>query len=391
MTLGSGSGYSVGLPASGNGTIADNDAPPVVTMTASDANGAEDGTDPITFTITRTNTFNPITVNLTVSGTATPVGDYTVSGGTLSGTTLQVTFAAGQATATVTMTPIDDNVVEGTETVVLTLANGTGYSIGTPKTATGSIVDNDVSIVSVDATDANGAEQGQDPIVFTVTRSAITTAQIVVALTWGGTAKYGTDYLVTVSAGGTLGGTGGTTLTIAANTLSVTLTLTPVDDTTVESTETAILTLGAGTGYSVGSPSQRDGLDRRQRRGSGCDGRGDGRERRRAGSGSARLHRHPHELVQADRRQPGLRRDRDVRDRLHGDERHRRRHAERHPAHAAGRRRHGDPHADARRRPDVRADGDRDAHRRRRVPATRSGIPRARAARSPTTTPRSSL
>jgi len=252
MTLSTGTGYSVGVPSSANGTIADNDAPSVVTVTATDASGAEDASDPITFTLTRTNTFKQIVVNLTWGGTATSA-DFNAA------LPLSVTFAAGQSTATVTVTPIDDAIAEATETVTLTIATGTGYTAGSPSSASGSILDNDASTVSLSSTDLNGSEQGPDPIVFTVSRSGVTTGSVTVGLAWSGTAKYGTDYMVTVSAGATLGGTAGTTLTFDPNITSATLTLTPLDDTTVESTETATLTLAAGTGYSVGSPASATG------------------------------------------------------------------------------------------------------------------------------------
>ena len=49
----------------------------------------------------------------------------------------------------------------------------------------------------------SGAEQSRDPISFTVTRSANLAGAIVVNLAWSGTARYGTDYTVTVT-GGTL-------------------------------------------------------------------------------------------------------------------------------------------------------------------------------------------
>ena len=56
-------------------------------------------------------------------------------------------------------------------------------------------------MVSVAATDAAGAEQGSDPIVFTITRSGSLTNQVVVNLTWSGAAVFGTDYTVTVTGG----------------------------------------------------------------------------------------------------------------------------------------------------------------------------------------------
>ena len=105
--------------------------------------------------------------------------------------------------------------------MTLTLGSGTGYTVGTPSSASGTIADNDAApTVSVAATDATGAEQGPDPIVFTITRAANLNGPITVNLTWGGTATRGTDYTVAAGAGGTLNGTG-TTLTLAAGVTTV--------------------------------------------------------------------------------------------------------------------------------------------------------------------------
>jgi hypothetical protein len=79
--------------------------------------------------------------------------------------------------------------------------------------ASGSITDNDgSSTVSVAVTDSSGAEQGSDPIAFTITRGGNIWSSIVVNLRWSGTATLGSDYTLTASGG-----------TLAANGLSITL------------------------------------------------------------------------------------------------------------------------------------------------------------------------
>ena len=117
-------------------------------------------------------------------------------------------MAAGVMTATVTVTPIDDTAIEQTESVTLAIQNGTGYTRGTPNTATGSILDNDTPpAVSAVVVDATGSETASEPVVFGVTRRTAYTP-IVVNLTWTGTAVFGTDYTVTVSSGATLSANG---------------------------------------------------------------------------------------------------------------------------------------------------------------------------------------
>ena len=105
----------------------------------------EDGTTNLVYTFTRTGvTTNPLTVNYTLGGTATLNTDYTRTG-----TTNTVTFAAGSSTATVTIDPTADTTVEPNETVILTLATGTGYTVGTTTAVTGTITNDDVTLPSI--------------------------------------------------------------------------------------------------------------------------------------------------------------------------------------------------------------------------------------------------
>ncbi|RPI62696.1 MAG: hypothetical protein EHM48_03680, partial [Planctomycetaceae bacterium] len=207
-----------------------------VTISATDASAAEPSNTG-TYTITRSgSTSGSLAVNYTVSGTATNGTDYT----SLSGS---ITIPDGQASTTITLTPTNDSSIEGTETAIVTLASGTGYSVGSPSGATVNIADDDVYTVTISATDAAAAEPSNTG-TFTVTRAGGTSGDLVVNLSRSGTAVNGTDY-----------NSIGTTVTIPNGQSSATITVTPIDDTTTESTETVILTLSSGSGYSVGSPS----------------------------------------------------------------------------------------------------------------------------------------
>jgi subtilisin family serine protease/subtilisin-like proprotein convertase family protein len=113
---------------------------PVVSLAVSPAAVAEDGATNLTYTFTRTgSTATALVVNYGIAGTATQGTDYTVGGGA----TGTITFAAGAATANVTVDPTADTSVEPDETVALTLAAGTGYTIGTPGTVVGTITNDD--------------------------------------------------------------------------------------------------------------------------------------------------------------------------------------------------------------------------------------------------------
>ncbi len=220
----------------------------VISLAVSPASVTEDGTSNLVYTFTRSGvTINPLTVNYTLGGTATLNTDYTRSG-----TTNTVTFAANSSTATITVDPTADTTVEPDETVILTLASGTGYTIGTTTPVTGTITNDDVTLPSITLTvsPASVTEDGTSNLIYTFTRSGVTTNPLTVNYTLGGTATLNTDYTRT--------GTNNT-VTFAAGSSTATVTVNPTADTIVESNETVILTLAAGTGYTIGTPNAATG------------------------------------------------------------------------------------------------------------------------------------
>ncbi len=116
-------------------SITDSTTPTTVTILASDPFAAETGPDPGVFTVTRSgDTTGALIVGYTIGGTATPGADY----GALSGS---LALAVGQTSATIVVTPVPDSLVEGNETVVLTLSPSASYALGYPSTATVTIAD----------------------------------------------------------------------------------------------------------------------------------------------------------------------------------------------------------------------------------------------------------
>lgn len=116
-----------------------------------DAVASEQGADPATFTISRTAASRDLQIYFTLGGTATSNVDYTVS------VSSGFTFKAGETSTNITITPIDDSVREGTETVVLTLGTSPDYYATDKNTAVATIIDNDAV---VRYWDANGAQAG---------------------------------------------------------------------------------------------------------------------------------------------------------------------------------------------------------------------------------------
>ncbi|MFM7406581.1 MAG: lectin-like protein, partial [Cuspidothrix sp.] len=170
----------------------ENDYLPSITIAVSPTSVTEDGTPNLIYTFTRTGvTTNALTVNYTVGGTATIGTDYT--GIATAGTTKTVTFAAGSSTATVTVDPTADTTIESDETVALTLASGTGYTIGTTNAVTGTITNDDFPSITLAVSPASVLEDGTPNLVYTFTRTGATTSALTVNYSIAGTAD-ATDY-----------------------------------------------------------------------------------------------------------------------------------------------------------------------------------------------------
>jgi PKD repeat protein len=235
LTLTGNPAYQLGAPGTATVTIQDNDLP-TVSIVATSPNAAEIGPVPGLLTVSRTGiTTSSLTVNYTTSGTATSGSDYVALSGSL-------VIQAGAASATITCTPIDDDVLEGSETVTVTLSSSSFYNVGAPPKATVTIADDLRPIVTVVATDPNASEKGPETGQVTVYRTGNTTDPLIVTYVLSGTATNGADYAQLTSP-----------VTIPAGASSATVLVTPLQDTEYEGPETAVLTVLPGAAYKVGS------------------------------------------------------------------------------------------------------------------------------------------
>ncbi|WP_216362276.1 Calx-beta domain-containing protein [Microcystis aeruginosa] len=198
-----------------------------VTLSISPSSVTEDGTSNLVYTFTRTGvTTNALTVNYTLGGTATLNTDYTRTG-----TNNTVTFAAGSSTAKVTIDPTADTTVEPNETVILTLAAGTGYTIGTATAVTGTITNDDFSKLSIN--NITVVEGQNSNAILTVTVDNPNPQQISVNYTTAPVnATANVDY--TSKTG---------TITIAPNTSTATISIPILNDNLNEANETFAINL----------------------------------------------------------------------------------------------------------------------------------------------------
>ena len=239
-------GYTLGTDTAA-GTI-NNDDSYIASITANDASAAEASTATGEFTVdigTANTTGSAIVVNYTIAtggSNATNTTDYATLGGSVS-------IGNNQQTGLITVTPVDDGLVEGPETVILTLATGTGYTLATApnNTATVTIADNDSYIATITATDPDATESPMSSGLFTVglNTTNITGSPMVINYNVSGTATPDSDYIA-------LGGA----VSIGNGQESASITVTPINDSEVEAgLETVIVSLTSGSGYTVGAPN----------------------------------------------------------------------------------------------------------------------------------------
>jgi Ca2+-binding RTX toxin-like protein len=248
---------SVNVTDQATGTITDDDSATASIRNGSNAAEPSTGGSFIVELTAASSTETVVQIAIDLLTTADSPDDGTITGTGLSldlGTGLgTVTFAAGVTSRTINVNVTDDDIVEGTETVILNL---TGIQSGDPQitrdgdpallTATVDVTDDDTAQVSI-AAGTTATEAGTNG-TFTISLDKVSSTPTVVNIdATGGTATDGTDFTAAPA-----------TVTIPANMLSTTLTITPTNDAIVEATETIGVSLtgvSGNAGITVGSSS----------------------------------------------------------------------------------------------------------------------------------------
>jgi hypothetical protein len=216
---------------------------PKVSISATDAKAREtiagETTNPGAITITRAgDTTKPLTVNYTLSGKAVNGTDYTQL-------TTSAIIPAGQTQVVVSVDVTDDLITESTEGVSFTLAANPSYLLGTSKSATVNIFDNEKPVLFITAIDASASEtkigETANSGRLKVSRFGDLSSPLVVNRKVSGTATKDTDFKFPNQ------------ISLAAGASSVTLPVNILDDALVEGLETATVTLTAGTTYKLSS------------------------------------------------------------------------------------------------------------------------------------------
>ncbi len=242
LSLAASSHYTIGASDSATVTIADNDGP-TITIAATRPTVAESDTGKGQYTVTRSaHTDVALTVNYVVSGTATGGVDFVALPESM-------TIPAGYSSGSILVTPLEDFVSDGDKTVVVTITGSDWYKIGSPNSATVTILDSDLPTVTIATTVSKVHEKGSENAQFAVTRGGSLAAAMVVKYTTGGTAISGVDY--TAPSG---------TVTIPAGSTSAAFSIKPLWDKLYDGNQTLEVILAGSSEYNVGSPSSAEAV-----------------------------------------------------------------------------------------------------------------------------------
>ena len=231
-----------------------------VRVTGTDTNAME--IDPVSddgsVTFSRTGDLGvPLTINYLVTGTATRGADYLTNVFGIignAGATNSVTLPIGVGSTNVNVLVINDTLGEAVETVVFTVLSSANYVTVNNTAATVYIVDDGIDLPNVNVT-ARGLGSYEllpnRPAKFIVSLSAVWGSNVNANVSLAGSAVAGVDYT----------GPASFVVTIPAGSLSVTNTVTPIDNGAIAINKTIIYNIDSGVGYTnVGAISATNTL-----------------------------------------------------------------------------------------------------------------------------------
>ncbi len=225
--------------------IIDNDIP-LITLTSSSSILNEDG-DPVAEKINLIATSSivydtDIIVTLGVSGSATDDVDYAISANKI------ITIQAGQLSASIELTPINDTEYEGEENITIDIVSVTGRNSAEDGVQSVNIViaDDDLAPTVEFVTTSSTQLESVGTISIEAQIASTSVYDIIIQLVVSGTAEEGTDYTFS----------NGKKITITAGTLTGSLDLSIIDDQYYEGAS-EIVTLDVDT--VTGAPGATEG------------------------------------------------------------------------------------------------------------------------------------
>lgn len=221
-------------------TIVDNDPAPSVNFAASSSSNAEAaGSVNVSVSLSAPSSQN-ITIPFNVlPGTAFSPADFSVSASPL-------TILAGQTTANIAVTIVNDSLDEANESFSLSLSSPTNAVLGTTTSHSFTITDDD-PLPAVSFTESSASRgEASGSYVVNIQLSAISGRDVTVPILLGaGTASTPADFTLSPA-----------NVVIPAGSSGGSTTITIVNDTAVEANETVILNIGTPVNATANDPSQ---------------------------------------------------------------------------------------------------------------------------------------
>ncbi|MGI9249991.1 MAG: Calx-beta domain-containing protein, partial [Pseudohongiellaceae bacterium] len=225
--------YTMGSATIATVTLLDNDVPAV---SVADTSAAESTNLIFTVTISPVSYQTVLVKHDTANGSAEAGKDY------IAITNAMLTFAPGDSVGHITVTIINDDITESRENLTLTLSSTTNSTFTDPE-ATGTIIDDEMPTLSINAS-ASSITEG-DNAVFIITSTNSPMDDTVVGVAGIETGNFVTNALPT-------------TATLAANKATTTLTIATTDDMINETDGSLTMQLNIGStlpNYQEGSAS----------------------------------------------------------------------------------------------------------------------------------------
>jgi 5-hydroxyisourate hydrolase-like protein (transthyretin family) len=227
---------TLGITTSSTVTIIDSEIVPIVNFQATEQTVSE-GIGLVSVVVKLSSVaVQDVTIPYSVTGTATDPADFTIN-------TSPLVIPAGQSSGTITISVVDDQLVEDDETMILTLGTPTNAALGVSSVDTLTIRDNDfIPTVSFSVASQN-ANEADGTALLTVNLSAASQSNVTIPFSvLGGTASSPGDYSLSSSP-----------LIIPAGQTSGSIVLNLVNDSLIEGNETVVVALGVPTNGALGA------------------------------------------------------------------------------------------------------------------------------------------
>lgn len=231
MTIESGSGYSVGTPASAETTITNNNVP---TLQILGGTTVAPGAD-TTLTITADQApLQPTQVSLVISGSAVSGTDYDPVDPV-------VTLNAGSTSTTVTIDTLNDKTIQPNKYIEVALGQSSAYTVGSAGSTVVTISGSNV-VPTVSLSSATTYLQKGQPYDITIALNEADGSPLTIDLTYAGSAAPGVDYSVP-----------GGTIVVPAGQTSLQVAVPTITDNTVEADQTLTVSLAPNAAYQIGA------------------------------------------------------------------------------------------------------------------------------------------